>query len=145
MKKRDSSGIILVSMMVIGLLFITGCSGEGADPVVDDSSGTASDGGNTVTADSPDARPLTDNPVDTNEVPIAEGCDCPETIDYVCGTDNHKYFNACEAECQGVEYELGECNTRVDLLQLFPCEETTGGLSGAYNPVCGYVVLEEEF
>ena len=33
MKKRDSSGIILVSMMVIGLLFITGCSGEGADPV----------------------------------------------------------------------------------------------------------------
>ena len=143
------NGIVLL-FAALALLLAAGCSSDGTKA---DASGGSDDGsGNASARPSGDtASPLTGNVVRINsnpksyDVPINEGCDCPEDVEYVCGADGRKYFNACEAECIGVTYVPGECNTRASTLQMFPCGATGGGLSTAYNPVCAKILRSESF
>lgn len=38
-----------------------------------------------------------------------ENCVCAEIYAPVCGSDGVTYSNACQAECQGVDFTEGEC------------------------------------
>ena len=143
------NGIVLL-FAALALLLAAGCASYGDKAVASDGSDDGS-GNASVQPSGDTASPLTGNVVRISgnptsyNIPISEGCDCPEDVEYVCGADGHKYFNACEADCIGVKYVPGECNTRVSTLQMFTCGETGGGLSTAYNPVCAKIVRSESF
>jgi len=92
------------------------------------------------------SNPVTAKTVDTakaadtvkTDLNTEAGCQCDEIYEPVCA-NGQLINNACTADCMGIKnYVKGECNTLAGK-QLFPCGETTGGLSAQHNPVCGRV------
>gem|GEM_PF-6831824 len=50
------------------------------------------------------------------------GCNCDDVYEPVCGLDGVTYDNACQAECEGVQYSQGSC-----------CVDPCGGLNPSVN------------
>ena len=43
-------------------------------------------------------------------ITVSPGCDCPTTVDEICGSDGNTYMSRCVAECHGIQYyTLGSC------------------------------------
>ena len=54
--------------------------------------------------------------------PNCNGCNCDDVYEPVCGLNGVTYDNACQAECEGIQYSEGSC-----------CVEPCGGLNPSAN------------